>query len=384
MTNTQESDQAHWPQRVRKTWISVLFVVLAGLAAMGATAAYWVNQTLLDTDKFMEVIAPIIASEDFAMRSGQVVAARTVEAIGVEEKVANSLDQLNEYLQELPEALGVDPTGPVGQRLPELPDLTLLADPITTRVENRVSELITDLVSSSEFQSLADSSVRGAHAVAVAVITEDDSALPPAVNVDGDVELNFRPMIADAIVGVVAAGANALGVDTPRIDAGASSEEILAAVFEGRGIEVPDEFGRVVVISEEQLAPYRNLFKILNQVQWLLVLLALAFAFAAVWTNPNRLVGTIWLGVSIVAFQLLNWPLTTTVTDAVLEELQSAETGLVRVALQTVTSELIDLTIVVIVLGVIVTLVGMVLVGMGADADTVAAEEEEEAAAART
>ncbi len=377
MTNTQTPDRAHWTQRLRKTWISVLFVILAGLAAQGATTAYWINHTVLETDRFMSVVAPVISSPEFAERSGEVIATKTVEALGVEEKVENSLDQLNEYLQAIPEAVGIDPNGPIGQRLPALPDLTLLAEPITAKVENRVSELTTDLISSSEFQSLTDAALRTAHTVAVAVVTGDDSNLPPAVTVDGDVELNFRPMIADAIVNVVAAGADALGVDTPRVDSGASSEEILAEVFGSRGIEVPDDFGRVVVITEEQLEPYRSALQTLNRLQWVLIIVTLLLSFAAVWTNPNRLVGTIWLGVGIVAFQLLSWPLTTTITESVIEGLDSTDTGLVELVFQTATNELLNQTIVVIALGVIVTLFGMVRVGMeGDDADDVEADEE--------
>lgn len=364
MTTPEASDQVHRTHPMRKTWISVLFVVLAGLAAQGATTAYWVNRTLLETDRFMAVVTPIIASPEFAEQTGSVVASKTVDALGVEEKVNNSLDQLNQYLQALPDALGIDPAGPIGQRLPDLPDLTNLTDPIVTRVEGRVSALTEDLVSSDEFQNLADTSIRDAHAIAVAVITEDESGLPTLVSLDGDVEINFRPMIADAIVEVVAAGAEALGVDTPNIDSGASSEDILSDVFAQRGIEVPEDFGRFVVISEDQLAPYRSLLKTLNQLQWVLILLTLLFSFAAIWTNPDRLVGTIWLGVGIVVFQLLNWPLTATINNSVIDGLQSSETSLVNLVLQTATSELLDLTIVVIAAGVVITIFGMVRVGM--------------------
>ncbi len=368
---------------MRKTWISVLFVVLAGLAAQGATTAYWVNQTLLETDKFMSVVMPIIDSPEFAEKSGQVVASQTVEALGVQDKVEHSLGQLNEYLQALPEAVGIDPDGPIGQRLPELPDLTLLAEPITTRVENRVSELTTDLVSSDEFQTLVDTAIRDAHAIAVAVVTEDESGLPSFVNLDGDVEINFRPMIADSIVGVVTAGAAALGVETPKIDSGASSEDILSGVFTQRGVEVPDDFGRIVVVSEDQLAPYRSLLKTLSQLQWVLILLTLLFSFAAIWTNPSRLVGTIWLGVGIVVFQLLNWPLTSTITDSVIGGLQSSEDSLASLVLQTATSELLNLTILVIALGVIITIFGMVRVGMEDDA-TSSTDNDAEAIASRS
>jgi hypothetical protein len=368
---------------MRKTWVSVLFVILAGLAAQGATAAYWINHTLLETDRFMSLITPVISSPEFAERVGGVVATKTVEALGVEEKVENALDQLNEYLQAIPEAIGVDPNGPIGQRLPALPDLTLLADPFTAKVESRVAELTTDLVSSSEFQNLADTSLRAAHTFAVAVVTGDESELPPAVTIDGDVELNFRPMIADAIVEVVSAGADALGVETPRVDSGASSEEILAEVFAARGIEVPDDFGRVVVLSEEQLEPYRDAVTILSRLQWVLILLTVLLSFAAIWTNPNRLVGTIWLGVSIVAFQLLSWPLTTTITESVIEGVKSSDAGLAEIVFQTATSELLNQTIVVIVLGVIVTLIGMVRVGMEGD-DAAEAETEEEAISSRS
>jgi hypothetical protein len=370
MTAPQPSEPRLKSDRLRSKWISLAFVVLASLAALGATTAYWVNQTLLDEDRFMEIVTPIVASDELAESLGDQVAARASNALGVEQRVDNSLQALDDYLHGLTEALDLDPNGPVGSRLPEIPDLTLLADPIVERVENRISGVVVTLVSTDEFQSLIDMAIRNAHKIAVVVATGDDSGLPDAITVDGDIELNLRPLIAEAIVGVVQAGADAIGIDTPQLDSGSDPEEVLAQAFGSRGIEVRDDFGRVVLVSEEQLAPFQGAVKAMSVSMWMLIALTVLLSAAAIWTHPNRVVGTVWLGVGIIIAQLINWPVSAYFVGRVTENLsENSEATLINVILQTVSSNLLGLAVIVIIFGALIALGALFFAGWQASQD---------------
>jgi hypothetical protein len=317
MTTPEATNSGNTGHPMRKTWISIIFVVLTAVAAQGATGAVWINRTLLDTDRFMDLVEPVIGSEEFATSAADVVAAKAIEALDLKTRVENTLQAINDYLSGLVGSLGIDSDGPLGSLLPDVPDLTILAAPLTNGVETRVANVVNDVFDNAEFRQSVDTALRLSHRVAVAVLTEDDSALPDSVSVNGDVVINLRPMIANAVVSVAAAGADLVGTDFPNISPSDSPESILSDVFANRGIEVPDDFGYVTVLSAEQLEPYRGAVATLGRLQWVMILLTFALLAAAIWTNPDRLAGAVWAGIGIIIVHLIDWPVSTRLLEAV-------------------------------------------------------------------
>lgn len=265
----------------------------------------------------MDTLEPVIGTEEFATSAADAVTTKAIDALDLETRVQNALQTINNYLSGLVGSLGVDPDGPLGNLLPDVPDLTVLAAPLTNGIETRVANVVNDLFDNPEFRKSVDTALRLSHQAAVAVLTEDDSALPDSVVVNGDVVINLRPMIASAVVSVASEGAGLVGIDFPNVSSTGSPEEILGALFANRGIEIPDDFGYVTVLSEEQLEPYRGAVATLARLQWVLILLAFVLLAAAIWTNPNRLTGAVWAGIAIIIVHLSNWPVTARLLAAV-------------------------------------------------------------------
>ncbi len=327
--------------RLRRTWVSITFVILAALAAQGASTAYWVNQTMLDTDRFMDLVEPVLRSDAVASKTADWVASELVTSLEVEDRIESSLAAVDSYISEgLLDLTGIDPEGPVGQRLPDLPELAALAAPLASAIETRVGDITLDITTSDAFRNTLTGAVRVSHRGAVVVLTEDEEDLPAAISVDGDVKLDLRPVLAQSLVSIAEKGEDLFGFDLPNLTEDEDPQTVVADAFEARGITVPDGFGEVVIISEESLDPYRGAIKTLNRLVWLLFVLTVALGAAAIWANPDRTKGAVWLGVGLIVAWLSNWPITTRLVENISSGLDSGTGSISQLVFETASRDL--------------------------------------------
>ncbi len=60
MTTSQTTDEPRSMWRRVAAWV---LVVLMGIAVAGSVVGFWVNRTVLETDRFMAVVTPIVESD---------------------------------------------------------------------------------------------------------------------------------------------------------------------------------------------------------------------------------------------------------------------------------------------------------------------------------
>ncbi|MEF9904563.1 hypothetical protein [Streptomyces sp. P9-A2] len=229
-------------RRIRLASSSVLLLLTLLLAPLAVVAA-WVQDTVSDTDRYVETVAPL-ASEPPVQEA---VINRLTDRVVENVDVAAVTDSLAEALQDA----GTSPRVVEGAESLEVP----LRNAVRTVVDRTVSGVIT----SDAFQHAWEGANRRSHAAVVTMLTGDGTG---AVRAEGDtVQLH---------VGEV--------VDQVR-------ERLVDAGFE-KAAAIPDTDRTITLFQGEELSKAQDTMRLLDVLGMWLPVLTVVLAALAVWTAP--------------------------------------------------------------------------------------------------
>jgi hypothetical protein len=307
MTTSMTADD-----RPRSTWRRItawVLVVLMGIAVAGSVVGFWVNRTVLETDRFMAAVTPIVESESVQAVVSDRVADQLIEALDLETRLQDRLSQAEARLREgLADALELPDR--IVQRLENARlGLDSLAPMIAAGVETRIREAVSALISSPQGTQLLLSTIEIAHERSVLLLRDEMDQLPNVVVTEGEVRLNLVPLMAEVLRSVINAGLDIVGLDReiPPFD---SSEDATAAVDRLAGIvgrDLPPDFGQVRIASEEGLERAQGLVRAFDLALWALLIVAIVFAVLAIWLAPSIAVGAMRVGAAAALAALAGW-----------------------------------------------------------------------------
>lgn len=229
-----------------KNWrwtTAIVLVVIACILAPLAVTALWLNRTIMDTDTYVETVAPL--SKDKAIQS----AVSNFAATELFSKIdAESLAR---------------------QALPDQADF--LAGPITQSLKGFVRDATQRLVASSRFQKVWVKTNRVAHEQAIKLITGEGNA---AITESGEVTLDLG-----GVMGNVSSGLQRSGID----------------IFNGASL--PE--GKITIFESATLARIKTGVDTLNRLAIWLPLLVIGFLIGAVALSPRRLRIILWSGIGL-------------------------------------------------------------------------------------
>jgi hypothetical protein len=243
--------RAAWRQRGRRSALSLLLVLGCGLVALSLIAAY-VRATVLNTDRFVNTMAPIAASP--AVQSA------------VAEKLNGAITSRVNFDGLMRDALPAqaDPLAPA------------LAGALQQAVRSRVDSF----VASDEFQTLWEEATRRAHSRVVALLTTGES----------------KRLLLEG--------------DTVYLDLGAAVDRIRNRLEE-RGLDrvaaaiPPTVDGRVVLLRSEGLVKARNGIDLLESLTIVLPILALLCLAGHVALSRPRRRGLLRVGLGLIVTAML-------------------------------------------------------------------------------
>jgi hypothetical protein len=324
-----------------RRWLSLTLVLLSSVLVVTSTVAVWAYRTGLDTDRFMATVEPALDDPAFYSAVGDVVTEHTLEALDLETRVENRLNQLDQYIsQELVDAIDVDPQARELLSRFDRPSLGALAPPITSALEDRVEQIVDRLVTSDEFRATFPTLVRQVHEAAVALLRNDLAELPNVYLADGQVRLNLIPIIADALRQVIDEIREFLpDVELPDVisNAAADGREQLADALQTR---LPDDLGQVTLVSEDTLGEVQQTVRRLDQFMWVILLLTVAMIVATIAVSPTRRRTVVQLGVGLVIGMILGAVVIRRLQATILEQIETPDGERAADALltQTITS----------------------------------------------
>jgi hypothetical protein len=148
-------------------------------------------------------------------------------------------------------------------------------------------------------------------------------SLPNVSVEEGDVRFNTLPIIA-RVLQAMAAELRGLLPDVDLPDALSDrAEEAIAQFKEALGDRVPDDFGQVTLMSEDQLVEIQDTATTLDRWTWGLVILAVVLVVITILVSPTRRRTVIQLGIGVIIAIILGVLVVRRVETAVIGEISS-------------------------------------------------------------
>jgi hypothetical protein len=234
-----------------------LLIAIGVLLVAFAISAMWLNRTIMDENRWVDTMAPLaqnVAVQDYVAKSAS-------------DAIFANVD-IQQYVAE---ALGTKP-------LP--PQLLLLTNPITNAIENFVREAATKFTRSPQFAVAWEKTLRLTHKA-------------------------FIVAISDKSTGVITKQGG-----TVTLDVSALITEIKAALSDkGLGfvnsINIPIAKQQITIVDSPALAQLGYMIQLMNNMAWVLPLLAIALLGGGIAVAANRRKAVLWMGVGIVVLTVI-------------------------------------------------------------------------------
>jgi hypothetical protein len=262
-------------RRVRRTFVTLL-IILTAIGVAASTTAVWAHQVVFDTDRFVETVGPLIddpnVQDALAMRLSDAI----MTGLDVENRVESTLTSVGP--QDLPISASV------------------LAGPITDGIRSFLHDRIQALLATDAVRTVWINALRTAHDQAVSILRGDSST----ITIQGDTAyLNLLPLVNDALSSLEGTLSDLLNrqIDIPPVT-GEQVDTILPQLEDRLGIDLPDDFGQIPVFSSDSLVTAQQAVKAADRLVWLLIIVTVITAIAAVALSLNRLRTLMWLGLA--------------------------------------------------------------------------------------
>ena len=232
-------------------FVAWALVVIAALLFPIALTAFWAQKTLIDTQRYVETVAPL--AQDPTIRKA------------VSDQVSTAIN--NE----------IDNSGKVDQILADYPKLKPLAGPITAGLHNLVSTTVTKVVDSDQFASLWVGINQQVQQGVIHVLSTDAST--------GPIQIQGNQVILDT-------GALIDAVKQKLVDKG----------FDwAANIPVPSvAYRQIVLLTSPQLVQARVAYQIAQPISQWLIFAVLVMFIAAILIAVRRARMVIAVGVAVI------------------------------------------------------------------------------------
>jgi hypothetical protein len=257
-------------QRARKVLVGVL-LVLSCIGLLSSALTYWMNQTLLNTDRWIQVVGPLAQNPQVVAALSDYTADQAVQVLNVQQRVENVL--------------------------PERADL--LAGPITQQVHDFIQRAVVRGMDTPAFQRAWIRVNTALHKQIVAALRGESQYATISNN---KLTLDLVPIIGQALHQIQEQGPGLIAkrVKLPDLSQGQSPQQARQELSQALGVNIPADFGQVVVLQSDQLAAAQQAVRLLDALVIILPLITLALLAATIWFSVNRRRTFIELGIGVV------------------------------------------------------------------------------------
>lgn len=255
--------------RSRRSVLAGLALVLACLAMVVTSMAIWVHQVALDTDRFTEIVRPIVT--DPAVTDP--IAAR------VSEQVVTALDVQSRVAALLPGASSA------------------LAAPITAAAQEAVERRLQGVLTNPEVQAGLVRTLSVTHERLVAFLRGDTTALTVA---DGYLYLDVWPIIGAALTHLQSMGLIPANVQLPDLSSGGPPAALAEQLQTRLGITLPPDFGTIRLTEAQRLATAQTIVQAFDALVVILIGLSVLLVVLTIWLARNRRRMIVYLALGVV------------------------------------------------------------------------------------
>jgi hypothetical protein len=248
-------------RRLRRVFTPIL-VALSIIVFTVTVPAAWGARTVLNTDRYVATVAPL--AEDPAVQES--IATKVTDQVFLALNVEQTLS---------------DVLASIGERA------TVLAAPLTSAMKGFVQDQVLKVVQSDAFQTFWVEANRFVHTQVLAILRGEGETVTV---VEGKVLLNLLPLVNLALGSIQSVASDLVGRDVtlPTIEPGEAPSASITKLEQALGIDLPDQYGQIVVYDSEDLATLQQLLYTFERLLVLLLLLIPILVAASLWVSTRR------------------------------------------------------------------------------------------------
>ncbi|MEI8332906.1 MAG: hypothetical protein WCH74_03475 [Chloroflexota bacterium] len=219
--------------RVLRRGLTWVLIVLVAVGVLGTTVAYWADQTLFNTDRFVATVAPIVTDPAVIESVSTDVSTSIVDQIGLQRVVDSVLPA----------------------------DLQGMGSIVVLGVQTTIQKAIADFMATPQFAAIWEQATRAVHSKVVGILRGDTSIIE---STGGVVSVDVFPLVNEGLKAADKALTDATGRDialpqlTDPTNAAASRAEIEQAL----GVTLPPDFGQITIADTSALDEAKQVLRV--------------------------------------------------------------------------------------------------------------------------
>ena len=252
------------PQKRRRfrRVLTPILVVLSIIVFTVTVPAAWGARTVLNTDRYVATVAPLADDPAVQASIATKLTDQVFSALDVQGTISDALASLGERA-------------------------TVLAGPLTTAVKGFVRDQVEKVVASDAFKTFWVEANRFVHTQVLAILRGEGDTVSVS---EGKVLLNLLPLVNLALGSIQTVASDLVGRDVilPTITEGEVPSASIAKLEQTLGIDLPDNYGQIVVYDSEDLAALQKTLYAFERLLLLLLLLIPILVAASLLVSTRR------------------------------------------------------------------------------------------------
>jgi hypothetical protein len=252
------------PQKRRRfrRLLTPILVVLSIIVFTVTVPAAWGARTVLNTDRYVATVAPLADDPAVQASIATKLTDQVFSALDVQGTISDALASLGERA-------------------------TVLAGPLTTAVKGFVRDQVEKVVASDAFKTFWVEANRFVHTQVLAILRGEGDTVSVS---EGKVLLNLLPLVNLALGSIQTVASDLVGRDVilPTITEGEVPSASIAKLEQTLGIDLPDNYGQIVVYDSEDLAALQKTLYAFERLLLLLLLLIPILVAASLLVSTRR------------------------------------------------------------------------------------------------
>ena len=301
---TEGSEKRGKRLKLRKILVGILVVVTC-LSIVVTTVDTWAHRTLLNTDAWVETVAPLGTNPQVTAALATYVTDQIVTTLDLEQRAHDALAQA-------------------------APQAAFLAGPITNAIQGFVHDKLLEFFNSPAWETFWTEANRVAHEQTVNILRGHQGTVLTIEN--GQVTLNLLPVITAVLqrIEVVAQGLFGDKITLPQITGTEQVSQAIAALSSALDRPLPPDFGQIVVFQSDELARAQDAVKLFDKLTYALILFSLLLIAGTMALSVNRRRTAVQLAIGTIVAVLIARLIIKKVGNDVVASIASSNKGAVK------------------------------------------------------
>ena len=245
--------------RILRRGLTWVLIVLVAVGVLGTTVAFWADQTLFNTDRFVATVAPITQDPAVIESVSTDIATSIVEEIGLQQVVESVL-----------------PT-----------DLQGIGSIVVTGVQTTIAKAIADFMATPQFAAVWEQATRSVHTEVVGILRGDSAIIE---STGGVVSVDVFPLVAEGLKAADKALTDATGRDIalPQLTDPTNAEASRAEIEQALGVTLPPDFGQIVIADTSALDQAKQVLRVFETSILIAAIVTILIALLAILVAVRR------------------------------------------------------------------------------------------------